>query len=96
MKDELEDEDFLDEDYKIRSAQYKGDLTIKVIFTDGFVKTINFRPMLENSHNPSIRSYLDEKKFQEFKLIDGNLNWHDYDLIFPLRDLRKGQLSYQF
>jgi hypothetical protein len=91
-----EDDDFLDVDYKIKSAQYKGDYTLRIVFTDGLIRVVNFRPFLEKARNPSIHSYLDENKFKDFKIIDGNLNWHDYELIFPLSDLRKGQFSYQY
>jgi hypothetical protein len=94
--DEDEDDDFLDEDFKIKSAQYQGDLTLRIEFTDGLVRVVNFRPFLENAHNESIRSYLDEKKFKDYNIIDGNLNWHDYELIFPISDLRKGHFSYQY
>lgn len=96
MKDFDDDEYFFDEDFKVKSAQYKGDYMIRIIFSDGLVRMINFKPYLESAQNPSIREYLNEKKFSEFKIIDGNLNWHDYELIFPLSDLRKGHFSYQY
>jgi len=35
---------------------------------------------------------LDERKFKEFQIIDGNLNWNDYDLIFPIYDLYQGRV----
>jgi hypothetical protein len=52
----------------------------------------DFQSFLESSLHPSIRKYLDEKKFTQFKIVDGNLNWNDYDLIFPIDDLYKGNL----
>jgi hypothetical protein len=33
---------------------------------------------------------LDESKFKQFLILDGNLNWNDYDLIFPIADLYQG------
>jgi hypothetical protein len=96
MKEFDDDDDFFDEDYKIKSAQYKGDYTIRIVFTDGHIRSINFRPYLETAQNASIRSYLNEEKFKDFNIVDGNLNWHDYELIFPLSDLRKGHFSYQY
>jgi len=36
--------------------------------------------------------YLDESKFKEYKIIDGNLNWNDYDMIFPIEDLYQGRV----
>ena len=36
---------------------------------------------------PSIKKYLDEKRFSNFDLTDGNLNWNDYEMIFSIWDL---------
>ena len=77
---------------EIKSAVYIGDFAIRLIFSDGLNRLVDFKPFLESSIHPSIRKYLDEKMFQEFSLVDGNLNWNDYDLIFPLEDLHAGQL----
>jgi len=46
-----------------------------------------FLSFLSKSLHPSIEKYLDEKQFSNFNLTDGNLNWNDYDLIFPILDL---------
>lgn len=43
--------------------------------------------MLESSVNPSIRKNLDEKRIKQFDLVDWNLNWKDYDLIFQVEYL---------
>ncbi len=77
---------------EIKSAYYIGDCAIRIFFSDGKQKLVDFKPFLENSLHPSIRKYLDEKKFRQFKIIDGNLNWNDYDLIFPLEDLYGGKI----
>jgi len=78
---------------EIKSALYLGNYAIKVIFTDGIEKTIDFAAFLSKSLHPSINKYLNEDLFQKFQLIDGNLNWNDYDLIFPIEDLYKGEIS---
>lgn len=93
---EDEDDDFLDEEFKVKSAQYRGNFSLKILFSDGLVRVINFRKFLESAQNPSIRTYLDENKFKDYKIIDGNLNWHDYEMIFPIKDLRKGHFNYQY
>jgi hypothetical protein len=28
----------------------------------------------------------------DYKIVDGNLNWNDYDLIFPIEVLYEGKL----
>lgn len=77
---------------KIDSAKYLSDYAIRIRFNDGSERVVDFKPFLSNSLHPSIRKYLDEKKFASFKLTDGNLNWNDYDLIFPIWDLYNGKI----
>jgi hypothetical protein len=77
---------------QITSAKYIGDLAIRVFFDDGTNRLIDFRPFIESSLHPSIRKYLDEEKFKSFEIIDGNLNWNNYDLIFPIHDLYEGKI----
>jgi len=36
---------------------------------------------------------MDEDKFSNFSLSDGNLNWNDYDLIFSISDLYNGRIE---
>lgn len=92
MKIVEEYSDSLEDLIEIKSARYIGDFAIRVFFSDGFNRLVDFKPFLESSLHPSIRKYLDEKKFNEYKIVGGNLNWNDYDLIFPLEDLYKGIL----
>ena len=78
---------------KIDSAKYLSDYAIRIRFSDGKEKLVDFKPFLSKSLHPSIKKYLDEKKFSKFSLTDGNLNWNDYDMIFPLSDLYNGQIG---
>ena len=77
---------------EIKSASYIGDYAIRLSFNDGINRVVAFKSFLENSIHPSIRKYLDEHKFKEFEIIDGNLNWNDYDLIFPIYTLYQGKV----
>ena len=72
---------------EIISAKYIGDYAIRIFFSDDVYKLVDFKPFLESSLHPSIRKYLDERKFKNFQILDGNLNWNDYELIFPIEDL---------
>ena len=76
----------------IKSVKYIGDFAVRIYFSDGVNKLVDFRPFLESSLHPSIRKYLDESRFKEYQIIDGNLIWNDYDMIFPLEDLYKGRV----
>jgi hypothetical protein len=77
---------------EIKSSRYIGDFAIRIYFSDGVGKLVDFKPFLESSLHPSIRKYLDETRFKEFQIIDGNLNWNDYDMIFPIEDLYQGRV----
>ena len=78
---------------KIDSAKYLSDYAIRIRFNDGNERLVDFKPFLSKSLHPSIKKYLDESKFASFSLIDGNLNWNDSDLFFPIYDLYKGQIG---
>jgi len=78
---------------KIESAKYLSEFVIRIKFNDGNERLVDFKPFLSKSLHPSIQKYLDENKFSNFSLTDGNLNWNDYDLIFPLSDLYNGQIG---
>jgi hypothetical protein len=75
---------------EITSANYIGDYAIRISFNDGAEKLVDFKPFLTKSLHPSISKYLSEDLFKQFNLTNGNLNWNDYDLIFPLHDLYDG------
>lgn len=77
---------------EIKSAVFIGDYAIRIIFNDEVNKVVDFKIFLESSSHPSIRKYLDEDKFKEFRVINGNLNWNDFDLIFPIYDLYQGKI----
>lgn len=81
------------EKLKIDSAKYLSDYAIRLFFNDGTEKLVDFKPFLSKSLHPSIKKYLDEKMFSNFRLTDGNLNWNDYELIFPIWDLYNGKLE---
>ena len=78
---------------QIDSAKYLSDYVIRITFNDGNEKLVDFRPFLSKSLHPSIKKYLDENEFSNFSLIDGNLNWNDYELIFPISDLYNGHIG---
>jgi hypothetical protein len=80
---------------KIDSAKYLSDYAIRIKFNDGTEKLVDFKPFLSNSLHPSIKKYLDEKRFSNFSLTEGNLNWNDYDLIFPIWDLYNGKIIFK-
>ena len=80
---------------EIRSAVYVGNFMICIDFNDGICQKVDFKPFLNKTIHPSIRKYLNEDKFQQFIITDGNLNWNDYEMIFPLEELYSGEITHQ-
>lgn len=81
------------EKIEIRNANYIGDYAIRLKFNDGTERLVDFKSFLNKSQHPSIKKYLKENLFSQFQIIDGNLNWNDYDLIFPVWDLYNGRIE---
>jgi hypothetical protein len=77
---------------EVQSAKYVGNFVLHIAFSDRFSRMVDFKPFLANSCHPSIRQYLDENKFKQFEIVDGNVNWNDYELIFPVEDLYEGKI----
>ena len=78
---------------EIKSANYIGNFVIKIEFNDGVCKNVDFKTFLKQALHPSIKQYFDETKFHQFVIKDGNLNWNNYELIFPLEDLYNGKIT---
>lgn len=76
----------------VKKVKYLGDYVLRILFSDGHEQAVDFKPFLKNSTHPGIRKYLSEKKFKEYKIIHGNINWNDYELIFPIDDLYNGKI----
>ncbi|MBS1538367.1 MAG: DUF2442 domain-containing protein [Bacteroidetes bacterium] len=78
---------------KIDSAEYLSNYALRLLFNDGTERLVDFKPFLSKSLHPSIKKYLDEDQFTNFSLTDGNLNWNDYELIFPIWNLYNGKID---
>lgn len=76
----------------VESAKQLADYRLEILFSDGLKKTVDFQPFLEKSSHPEIKKYLDLGLFKNFKIIEGNINWNDFDMIFPISSLRIGKL----
>ena len=78
---------------QIESARYVAPYKLRLQFDDGHESVVDFGVFLKNSDHPSIRAYLDLKQFKNFTLEDGVLYWNDFDLVFPMAELYKGQIK---
>ena len=76
----------------ILQAARLADYKLKLSFSDGVERVIDFEPFLRRSSNPMIRAYLDQRKFANFRLEHGDLVWDDYGLCFPIADLYENNI----
>ena len=76
----------------IVQAEMVSDYRLKLRFSDGMERDVDFEPFLRGTHNPMIREYLDPKKFANFRLEYGELIWDDYGLCFPVADLYEDRI----
>mgnify|MGYP003515563611 FL=1 len=79
----------------IISADYIGEYQIKLIFNDSSIQVVDFFPFLNSSLNPFIRNYLNKQEFKVFKIDNGDFEWNDYDLCFPIADLYENNIKPQ-
>jgi hypothetical protein len=77
---------------EIVRAERLSEHRLRIYFSDGAERVVDFEPFLNSSQNPMIRAYLDPHKFGDFRLEDGDLIWDDYGLCFPIADLYEGTL----
>lgn len=76
----------------IQSVEHVEEYKLKIVFNDNTVQVVDFYPFLSNSLNPLIRKYLDIDEFKAFGIDDGDLEWNDYDLCFPIADLYENSI----
>jgi hypothetical protein len=81
------------EKFSLTSVERAADYCLRLTFTDGVVRIVDFGPFLRASPHPSIRAYLEPARFLQFKVEDGFLHWNDFELVFPMTDLREGRIS---
>ncbi|MDR4499111.1 MAG: DUF2442 domain-containing protein [Candidatus Scalindua sp.] len=84
---------FDDQVITIISAEYIGEHKIKLSFNNNTIQLVDFFPFLNSSLNPLIRKYLDKQEFKKFKIDNGDLEWNDYDLCFPIADLYENNIK---
>ena len=79
---------------KIVDAVYAGDLSLKITFNDGFVRTVDFRGFLSAHPHPQHDKYNDPDLFKTFLIENGNIVWgEDWDMVFPVESLYSGILD---
>ena len=77
----------------IEKVEYLGEYKLALFFNDNTKQVVDFHPFLAGSLNPLIKKYLDLAEFKKFNIADGDLEWNDYDLCFPVADLYENNIS---
>jgi len=79
---------------RVSSAEYIGNCSLRISFSDGFRRDINFGEYIRNHPHPQYNKYLLEENFIKFNIEFGNITWgEDWDLMFPIECLYSGILS---
>jgi len=53
---------------------------------------VDFYPFIFSVGHPDYDIYKQRRHFLNYKIVDGNLNWDDYKMIFPVADLYSNRL----
>ena len=78
---------------EITQAHYLTGYKIEFEFHDQTKKIIDFESFLTQAKNPMIKKYLNLEIFKHFTLRDGDIDWNDYELCFPIANIYDGQLG---
>ncbi len=76
----------------IKNVKHVTPHILEVNFSNGESRIIDFAPFIFSAGHPDYERYKTEAVFLTFKIEDGNLNWDDYSMIFPVEDLYTGKL----
>jgi hypothetical protein len=77
----------------IVEACHISEYRIRMSFSDGTERVMDFASFLKKAGNPDLAKYRDLNEFKSFRLHYGNLMWGDYEMVFPIEDLHSGHLS---
>jgi hypothetical protein len=77
---------------EITDVRYVSGYKLRLTFNDGVEQVVDFEPFLRKAQNPDLTRYRQLRKFKSFQLHHGNLMWGDYEMIFPLMDLYRGEI----
>ena len=77
---------------EITEAKYVSGYKISLAFNDGTVRTMDFDPFLRKAMHPDIAKYRQLRNFKKFHLHYGDLMWGDFEMIFPISDLHRGEI----
>ena len=76
----------------VESADYVGAYKLRLTFSDGASRMVDFAPFLRKHLHPDLEKHRSLRRFKSFRIVHGNLMWGDYEMIFPVSDLYRGDI----
>ena len=76
----------------VESADYVSGYKLRLRFSDGAMRVVDFGPFLRKHIHPDLQKYRSLRRFKSFRIIHGNLMWGDYEMLFPIWDLYHGEV----
>ena len=74
----------------IEKVDYVDGYKLLLTFNDAKKVVVDFGRFISNSAHPEIKKYRDLDLFKSYTLREGDLEWNDYELAFPVYDLYQG------
>ena len=78
----------------VTDAKYIDDYRLSITFNDGTSRLVDFGDYLRHARHPDIRKYLDLKNFKNFKVVYGDIEWHNLEIVFPIMQLYQGKIEF--
>lgn len=77
---------------RVKQASYVPRYKVDIEFNDGRRRLVDFEPFLKKAQNPMFTKYRRVKQFKSFHIDHGDLMWGDFEMIFPIEDLHRGEI----
>ena len=72
-------------------AEYAGEVSLRIYFSDGTSRTVDFAPFLQSHPHPQYNRYSEPRYFKKFSIEHGNVVWgKNWDMVFPVEQLHRG------
>lgn len=83
----------LEQELSLEAVEWAKAYRLRLNFSDGMEREVDLEPFLRKSRHPEIRKYLNLERFLEFRVVDGDLDWNDFELCFPIAELYEGRIA---
>lgn len=81
------------QDISVDSAEHIEGHVLEIKYSDGHRSRVDFAPFIFSNNHPDYEQYKHPAKFADFRIIDGNLNWDDYTMIFSIDWLIENEIE---